>query len=508
MLTISSSTPFPASPLDLISHPFPPSYPSIRSTTLQPRLAQSTPPLPPSRLSFPPSFPLPTSRNLSLSYHPLSHSLSPSILHSTGQERFRSLAPAFYRSSHACVLLYSLTSPLPPSEIAPHLASWFHEFREKCPVGEVGDEESMRKFTWVAVGTKADEADARGEEGRNRAKVVQEEVEKTLEKLLPRRGLQGSPSSSSLASAEGEEGEANRSTTPKPPTMKVQVLPPPSSRRKITKPAAVDPTLSPSEPPIPSTSLAPPPRRPSSALSASSTVSSTTSIPSILEPPSPIVDLLTSTSPPSPPLHFGIAGAPPAVWVGGPFNEEELDEDLAGGGGGLIGKELDGLEDGEVEPDHRDDPSEGRAEENYVPQASNPAGKGAKTAEGIKANAELAVASNGGEGRELGVEGVEREEREEVEQEEHDYEADGIKHFRRTSAVTGEGIEDVYVPFFSPLPFSLLSVDPPLSPPATQLQLHHPPHPLSPPSCRARDGPSAGRVRAEAEEQRHSDQRA
>jgi len=73
-------------------------------------------------------------------------------------------------------------------------------------------------FTWVCVGTKADEVDQRGREGRNRAKVIQEEVERTLERLLPRRNGRRAETAAAAAGAveeggggkEGEEGRASR----------------------------------------------------------------------------------------------------------------------------------------------------------------------------------------------------------------------------------------------------------------------------------------------------------
>ncbi|GAA5908496.1 hypothetical protein JCM6882_001284 [Rhodosporidiobolus microsporus] len=366
-----------------------------------------------------------------------------------GQERFRSLAPAFYRSSHACVLVYSLTSPESPATIAAHLASWFRDFAEKCPVGSGSgeeDDEELRRFAWVAVGTKADEADAKG--GR-RHEEISEEVERTLEKLLPRRR---GPSSSSTAGG----GKGTGQDLPPPPTMKVDVLPPrrrKGEKKKIVKPPAVDPVASDREPPPPAESAKPPPQSSSMAPSAStstngsaslsvsattSATTSTTDLPSSLEPPEAILDLLTSTSPPSPPPHFGTAGAPPAIWVGGPFSSNDP----------VLGTANDDeIEAFEVEPDHRAD--KGPPYGNYDPPTE---GRGVKEVERAREERQEDPAvevlhgvgrEGNGEGEEEGEEG-EEDERQEGGGEEYDFSRDGIKHFRRTSAKTGEGVEEVF----------------------------------------------------------------
>ncbi|GAA5856901.1 hypothetical protein JCM8547_008452 [Rhodosporidiobolus lusitaniae] len=382
-----------------------------------------------------------------------------------GQERFRSLAPAFYRSSHACVLVYSLTSPSPPHVVAREVADWFDEFRLKAPVGPSGDreqdEEELRGFTWVAVGTKADEADERGEEGRRRAREIQEAVEGKLEELLPRLGGRGEGRGRE-ASEGGETVTAYDAVVPPPPTLKVAVLPPRprhGKAAKLPKPPAVDPTQSAREPPPPEDSTAPPPRtsssssasadapppRPSSAASTLSTTStfSPSSVPSDLEPPSPTLDLLQSTSPPSPPPHFGNASAPPAVWIGGPF---QAGEETA------LGVHEGERDEEEVRPDHREDDPRGGS---YVPEEERGKGKGkgkGKATLGggerqkLAEDVERAVGEPaGGEGaaKQLGL-GLE-DERERVEKEEEfDWGRDGIKHFRRTSALTGEGVEEVF----------------------------------------------------------------
>ncbi|GAA5840098.1 hypothetical protein JCM11251_000605 [Rhodosporidiobolus azoricus] len=369
-----------------------------------------------------------------------------------GQERFRSLAPAFYRSSHACVLVYSLTSADAPSTIAAHLASWFRDFAEKCPVGSGSgkeeEDEELRKFAWVAVGTKADEADAKG--GR-RHEEISEEVERMLEKLLPRRlGPTAGPPSSS------------RQNLPPPPTMKVEVLPPRRGRRveKPTqvKPLAVDPTASNREPPPPAESAKPPPTSISMAPSTSSSTTasaslsvsastsataSSTDIPSDLEPPEPVLDLLTSTSPPSPPPHFGTAGAPPAIWVGGPFSS---DDPVLG-----TAKEEE-IEAFALEPDHRAE--SGPPFVNYDP--SGKVGPKAAELEAEQRQEDPAVEVLHGEGEEgNGVDADDEHDREGEEnrrgtrtdedgEEEYDFTRDGIKHFRRTSAKTGEGVDEVF----------------------------------------------------------------
>ncbi|GAA6043867.1 hypothetical protein JCM8097_001199 [Rhodosporidiobolus ruineniae] len=361
-----------------------------------------------------------------------------------GQERFRSLAPAFYRASHACVLVYSLTSTESPSTIASHIRGWFSDFRDKCPVPSTLDEEEdedegLRRFCWVAVGCKADEVDDRPG-GERRAEQISDAVDAVLEELIPRLPLSSSASSPSRPlSRRASKAEP----THPPPTMKVEVLPPPSrERKKHVKPLAVDPTASAREATPPAESAAPPPKQdelPESstfaapAMSASASTSTTastaetsSSLPPELDPPERTLDLLSSTSPPSPPPHFGTAGAPPAVWIGG-LGDEERERDI-----------LD--EAGEVKPDHRGE--EQPPTRNYDPTSSP----------------SLAVGAGKGKGRGLAAGADEAEVEplpgwatphgsaapDEGKREEYAYERDGVKHFRRTSAKTGEGVEEVF----------------------------------------------------------------
>lgn len=304
------------------------------------------------------------------------------VANGTGQERFRSLAPAFYRNSDACVLVYSLASPLPPSQVAASLRTWFLEFATKCPVSE--DEDERRKFCWVCVGTKADELD---EEGEKRAKEIQDAVDKALEELLPRR----------KSGRRRKEAEGGKTLVPK---VSVEVLPPPGKEGKLKRRRLPRVQIGDRETqlaPSASSALGAPNGSATVQIAASTTDSpsatastaSTASTPPAFELDEPIPDLLVATSPPSAPLHFGRAGAPPAVYEGGPYKEPD---------GHIMARE--DLEDDSMRPDHR----------------------------------------NGEAGEEV-LEG-EPEEEEETDEVTRFMNA-GIKHFPRTSAKTGEGVEEV-----------------------------------------------------------------
>ncbi|GAA6012272.1 hypothetical protein JCM10207_002785 [Rhodosporidiobolus poonsookiae] len=360
-----------------------------------------------------------------------------------GQERFRSLAPAFYRSAHACLVVYSLTTSDAPAEVARNVVRWARDFADKCPVGDgPEDERGLRGFAWAAVGTKADAlGGVDGEGGEERAQAIERAVEDALQAFLPSLSA-----SDPLPSSADEDGDGQKTPTRPPPTVKVDVLPPRSRRRPkgtgkgIDKPAAVDPAASAREPPPPAESAAPPPTpsspsRPASALSAASTAStSTTDIPSDLEPPEPTLDLLTSTSPPSPPPHFGDAGAPPALWIGGPYGADDPV---------LAGTDLDAVEPGEVEPDHREDEA-GRA--NYLPgKGAGPRGKERERERAAEDGVEEVLHGRAEEEvRAARENGDEDEESEGEEEEEYEYERDGVRHFRRVSAKTGEGVDEVF----------------------------------------------------------------
>ncbi|SGY60466.1 BQ5605_C007g04436 [Microbotryum silenes-dioicae] len=62
----------------------------------------------------------------------------------SSQDRFRALGASFYRGADACVLVYS------DSRSLRSLQSWFDEFTTKAPVDD------LRNFTWVAVRSKID----------------------------------------------------------------------------------------------------------------------------------------------------------------------------------------------------------------------------------------------------------------------------------------------------------------------------------------------------------------
>ncbi|KDE04034.1 hypothetical protein MVLG_05535 [Microbotryum lychnidis-dioicae p1A1 Lamole] len=64
--------------------------------------------------------------------------VSLSVWDTAGQDRFRALGVSFYRGADACVLVYS------DSRSLRSLQSWFDEFTTKAPVDD------LRNFTWVA----------------------------------------------------------------------------------------------------------------------------------------------------------------------------------------------------------------------------------------------------------------------------------------------------------------------------------------------------------------------
>ncbi|BGP18427.1 hypothetical protein JCM10213_001674 [Rhodosporidiobolus nylandii] len=335
-----------------------------------------------------------------------------------GQERFRSLAPAFYRQSHACILFYSLSSRVPSSTIIAPLRSWFDEFVDKCPVDDPAS------FAWACVGTKADEVEAMDEEGQRRVERLGEEVEEALEKLLPRRRSGGA--------RKERQGESDP-----PPRIKVDVLPPPTrhahAKRRPSLQAAIaaapDPTASAGEPAPPSSSDTPAPQpstsssEPSATSSASEYAStSTDSLPFASEP---ALDLLTSTSPPAPPPHFGSSGAPPAIYVGGPFDLRSTDDPVT----------AETLDEADLAPDHRGDhpPKQNYGAEEAVGPAAAEREMEAAHAGGAGPGVESFLPGEaGGEVQEQGSGGG------------YDYTRDGIKHFRRTSAKTGEGVREVF----------------------------------------------------------------
>ncbi|GAA5985870.1 hypothetical protein JCM10908_006313 [Rhodotorula pacifica] len=357
-----------------------------------------------------------------------------------GQERFRSLAPAFYRSSDACLLLYSLASSTSPTKIAESITTWFREFCAKCPV------EDPRLFSWACVGTKADEV--RGDpELEKRAKEMQDEVDKALEKLVPRRVVEVAANGDGKGTRRKRVIKKDVAQPPPAPTVSVEVLPPKNSkeaaaRRRQQKTAtakttsstsngqkelpkvvvdgqevdrsALDPqssnrdkTVSFDRPAASRTSTVE-----STASSNAPSLASTAGTAATFELDAPMADLLYATSPPAAPPHFGPAGAPPAVYIGGPYRDPE---------GRLLGSEdVDAvLEEGGGAPDHR------RAGEELDELERGPDGANGGTA------------ANGGAD-------TEDEEECELEEEEQRYEDEGIRHFRWTSAKTGEGVQEVF----------------------------------------------------------------
>lgn len=293
-------------------------------------------------------------------------------------------------------------------------------------------------FSWACVGTKADEV--RGDPEREvRAKEIQVAVEAALEKLLPRRSVREN-------GARPSERKAARQTRQPPPTVSVEVLPPRNSHdsagrrrpffqsRSSTAQSAEAqqdlPNITVDGQPVAASKLDPDStdRHPTLAVKptnpsnlATTATSSATQIPKF-ELDAPVADLLVATSPPSAPAHFGPAGAPPAVYVGGPYRDPE---------GRVLG--ADGaqavLDEGGGAPDHRGDRPDGRG--------------GVAEGDGGEGNG-LDELQNGPDG------GSEREDEEEeagqgceLEREEARYEDEGIRHFRWTSAKTGEGVQDV-----------------------------------------------------------------
>ncbi|TKA55803.1 hypothetical protein B0A53_02941 [Rhodotorula sp. CCFEE 5036] len=361
-----------------------------------------------------------------------------------GQERFRSLAPAFYRSSDACLLLYSLASSLSPTKTAESITTWFHEFSTKCPVDD------PRLFSWACVGTKADEV--RGDpEREKRAREIQDEVERALRKLMPRRVVEvgGSNGDKQKRRRAARVGNGVEQARP-PPTVSVEVLPPKGSKEAAARrrqklaaaratssttsiaqdelpkvvvdgeqvaPSALDPHSSNRDPNLlidrPSTSRTSTANSTTSSNAASVATATTTGTAATFELDAPLSDLLYATSPPPAPAHFGPAGAPPAVYIGGPYRDPE---------GRLLGSEdVDAvLEEGGGAPDHRREGLEQAEDQN-------------QDLDELERDAEEI-----GEGQAEGEEGCK------LEEEEERYEDQGIRHFRWTSAKTGEGVQEVF----------------------------------------------------------------
>jgi GTPase SAR1 family protein len=380
---------------------------------------------------------LPLTARLERSFAQVADSLS------SGQERFRSLAPAFYRSSDACLLLYSLASSLSPTKTAESITTWFHEFSTKCPVDD------PRLFSWACVGTKADEV--RGDpEREKRAREIQDEVERALRKLMPRRVVEvgGSNGDKQKRRRAARVGNGVEQARP-PPTVSVEVLPPKGSKEAAARrrqklaaaratssttsiaqdelpkvvvdgeqvaPSALDPHSSNRDPNLlidrPSTSRTSTANSTTSSNAASVATATTTGTAATFELDAPLSDLLYATSPPPAPAHFGPAGAPPAVYIGGPYRDPE---------GRLLGSEdVDAvLEEGGGAPDHRREGLEQAEDQN-------------QDLDELERDAEEI-----GEGQAEGEEGCK------LEEEEERYEDQGIRHFRWTSAKTGEGVQEV-----------------------------------------------------------------
>ncbi|GAA5921917.1 hypothetical protein JCM3775_003414 [Rhodotorula graminis] len=315
-----------------------------------------------------------------------------------GQERFRSLAPAFYRASDACLLVYSLADPSSPSAVAKAIRTWFTDFRDKCPVGTGGvsddhdeEEEQLRRFCWVCVGAKADEADPA------HAAEISAAVERTLAELLPRR----TGRESAAAAQRAEQRRRDR----KAPTVSVEVLhaprrgdqgAPARKIRRARRPPPPQPQPGRASEPAASSVQQPGDGASSAAAAGSTTGGSSATATPTFELDEPIADLLLATSPPAAPAHFGDAGAPAAVWRGGPYGKEghvlardddeiDLGEDVSGAEVGKGGYDVDGEDEVEVEDE-------------------------------------------------------DERERSEAER----FADEGIRHFERTSAKTGEGVDEVF----------------------------------------------------------------
>ena len=275
-------------------------------------------------------------------------------------------------------------------------------------------------------------------------------MERALQKLVPPRGaVEG-------AEASGDKQKRRRAArvgngveqARPPPTVSVEVLPPKGSKEAAARrrhklaatratsssntsaaqdelpkvvvdgeqvaPSALDPQSSNRDPNL--LIDRPPTSRTSTANSTtysnagSVATGTTTGTAATFELDAPLSDLLYATSPPPAPAHFGPAGAPPAVYIGGPYRDPE---------GRLLGSEdVDAvLEEGGGAPDHR---REGLEEADELDELE-------REAEEIP------------EGQE---EDTEREGCE-LEEEEQRYEDEGIRHFRWTSAKTGEGVQEV-----------------------------------------------------------------
>ena len=273
-------------------------------------------------------------------------------------------------------------------------------------------------------------------------------MERALQKLVPRRVVEVGVNGDKRRRRAAKGGNGVEQAQP-PPTVSVEVLPPKGSkeaaarrRRKLAAaretssntsvaqdelpkvvvdgeqvaPSALDPHSSDRDPNLlidrPPTSRTSTANSTTSSNAASVATATTTGTAATFELDAPLSDLLYATSPPPAPAHFGPAGAPPAVYIGGPYRDPE---------GRLLGSEdVDAvLEEGGGAPDHR---REG-LEETEDPD---------QDLDELERDAEEI-----GEGQDEGEEGCE------LEREEERYEDEGIRHFRWTSAKTGEGVQEV-----------------------------------------------------------------
>lgn len=104
----------------------------------------------------------------------------PSLLKDTaGQERFSSLAVAFFRGADAVILVYDVNKP----ETLQGLRRWWNEFKDRAPVMD----EEAEDYCCVVVGNKIDLSTSEGNEpsSSDPLPVSRREAEFFLRELIP-----------------------------------------------------------------------------------------------------------------------------------------------------------------------------------------------------------------------------------------------------------------------------------------------------------------------------------
>ncbi|GAA5926318.1 uncharacterized protein JCM15063_000244 [Sporobolomyces koalae] len=239
------------------------------------------------------------------------HEVELQLWDTAGQERFASISAPFFRRSRGLILTFDYSRPV--DESIANLRAWFDQFRTQCDrIRDVELSHASRSFCWAVVGCKVDLV-----EDAQQRKAIEREIANEVKHWF-------TPPNHADVESRVTGKDFNKSTTV------LEIGP----SRRIAQPGS---TTAPTTPrnlstgadlATSSTSTVKPFDRPplsskSTSASSSSTLASIELSSSIPTPQAlnPTSLLLMSTSPPHPPRSIEpLGGHPRAIYEGGPFS--------------------------------------------------------------------------------------------------------------------------------------------------------------------------------------------